>query len=256
MLLIGETGAGKTTVCQLLSLLKSQRLVILNCHAHTETADFLGGYRPTRAAQRAAGAPPFEWMDGPLLTTMRTGTMFLVDELSLAEDGVLERLNSVLEPSRTITLAERAGSGAGSTDVESITAAPEWRLLATMNPGGDFGKRELSPALRNRFTEIWVPSLIEREDVLHLVTPRLKGHAALRPVGDALVDFWCVLEGVPWEVSVQLRSRPRMHAWWVVYDDNIAGRFSNIRRPDAYSFRFPCVGLSLRATAGFTSLDG
>lgn len=26
-----------------------------------------------------------------------------------------------------------------------------------MNPGGDFGKKELSPALRNRFTEIWVP---------------------------------------------------------------------------------------------------
>lgn len=25
-----------------------------------------------------------------------------------------------------------------------------------MNPSGDFGKRELSPALRNRFTEIWV----------------------------------------------------------------------------------------------------
>jgi midasin len=28
-----------------------------------------------------------------------------------------------------------------------------------MNPGGDFGKRELSPALRNRFTEIWVEPL-------------------------------------------------------------------------------------------------
>eukprot|EP00359_Climacostomum_virens_P011460 CAMPEP_0204900836 /NCGR_PEP_ID=MMETSP1397-20131031/2713_1 /ASSEMBLY_ACC=CAM_ASM_000891 /TAXON_ID=49980 /ORGANISM="Climacostomum Climacostomum virens, Strain Stock W-24" /LENGTH=245 /DNA_ID=CAMNT_0052069063 /DNA_START=55 /DNA_END=789 /DNA_ORIENTATION=- len=25
-----------------------------------------------------------------------------------------------------------------------------------MNPGGDFGKKELSPALRNRFTEVWV----------------------------------------------------------------------------------------------------
>jgi midasin len=25
-----------------------------------------------------------------------------------------------------------------------------------MNPGGDYGKKELSPALRNRFTEIWV----------------------------------------------------------------------------------------------------
>ncbi len=27
-----------------------------------------------------------------------------------------------------------------------------------MNPSGDYGKRELSPALRNRFTEIWVES--------------------------------------------------------------------------------------------------
>lgn len=25
-----------------------------------------------------------------------------------------------------------------------------------MNPGGDYGKKDLSPALRNRFTEIWV----------------------------------------------------------------------------------------------------
>lgn len=25
-----------------------------------------------------------------------------------------------------------------------------------MNPSGDYGKKELSPALRNRFTEIWV----------------------------------------------------------------------------------------------------
>jgi midasin len=27
-----------------------------------------------------------------------------------------------------------------------------------MNPSGDFGKKELSPALRNRMTEIWVDS--------------------------------------------------------------------------------------------------
>jgi midasin len=31
-----------------------------------------------------------------------------------------------------------------------------------MNPGGDFGKRELSPALRNRFTEIWVEPLTNK----------------------------------------------------------------------------------------------
>lgn len=35
-------------------------------------------------------------------------------------------------------------------------------IIATMNPGGDFGKRELSPALRNRFTEIWVEPLTNK----------------------------------------------------------------------------------------------
>ena len=36
--------------------------------------------------------------------------------------------------------------------------------MATINPGGDYGKKELSPALRNRFTEIWVPSMPDPED--------------------------------------------------------------------------------------------
>jgi midasin (ATPase involved in ribosome maturation) len=37
--------------------------------------------------------------------------------------------------------------------VMEVVAAPNFLFAATMNPGGDFGKRELSPALRNRFTE-------------------------------------------------------------------------------------------------------
>ena len=42
-------------------------------------------------------------------------------------------------------------------DSAEICAHSHFRIFATMNPGGDFGKRELSPALRSRFTEIWVP---------------------------------------------------------------------------------------------------
>ena len=40
---------------------------------------------------------------------MRNGHLLLLDEMSLAEDAVLERLNSVLEPSRTLVLAEKGG---------------------------------------------------------------------------------------------------------------------------------------------------
>ena len=49
----------------------------------------------------------FEWMDGPLVKSMKDGSMFLMDEISLADDSVLERLNSVLEPERTLVLAEK-----------------------------------------------------------------------------------------------------------------------------------------------------
>ena len=44
----------------------------------------------------------FMWQDGPLIQAMRDGDLFLVDEISLADDSVLERLNSVLEPERTL----------------------------------------------------------------------------------------------------------------------------------------------------------
>lgn len=44
----------------------------------------------------------FMWHDGPLVQAMRDGDLFLVDEISLADDSVLERLNSVLEPERTL----------------------------------------------------------------------------------------------------------------------------------------------------------
>ena len=42
-----------------------------------------------------------------------------------------------------------------------------------MNPGGDFGKKELSPALRNRFTEVWVPAVAAKEELLQLLHARL-----------------------------------------------------------------------------------
>ena len=75
------------------------------------------------------------------MEALSTGGIFLMDEISLAEDSVLERLNSVLEPERTLLLAEKGGGREGH--IEEIKADSSFRLIGTMNPGGDFGKKEV-----------------------------------------------------------------------------------------------------------------
>lgn len=241
VLLVGETGSGKTSVCQVFAEVASKGLYTLSCHQNTETADLIGGLRPVRnrasteanivrdanaVLERASidNLPSdaqqllsrintllktvdldpsllaslrdiqenlnrvsclFEWHDGPLVRAMRGGDVFLLDEISLADDSVLERLNSVLEPGRTIVLAERGGIDG---DYPAIQASDMFKLLATMNPGGDYGKKELSPALRNRFTEIWVPAVTSQAD-LQLIVDHSWKCDSLRPFTAPLLQF-------------------------------------------------------------------
>ncbi|KAK9323564.1 hypothetical protein V1517DRAFT_94636 [Lipomyces orientalis] len=216
VLLVGETGCGKTTVCQLLADFYGKSLHIVNAHQNTEASDIIGAQRPVRnrselqlllanELRRCVSSDSsddldldklveafdkskasinsdtvkrieslrsrlnvlFEWCDGSLIQALRQGDFFLLDEVSLTDDSVLERLNSVLEPERSILLAEK-----GTRD-SSVSAADGFQFLATMNPSGDYGKKELSPALRNRFTEIWVPAITDIEDVYQIVVSKL-----------------------------------------------------------------------------------
>ncbi|KAH8401432.1 hypothetical protein KR009_005450 [Drosophila setifemur] len=166
VLLVGPTGCGKTTVCQLLASIADVQLRILNCHMHTEGADFLGGLRPCRGKE---STQLFEWADGPLIYSMQEGSYFMADEISLAEDSVLERLNCILEPERTVLLAEKGGVAEVDMNPDFVVQAKAgFQFLATMNPGGDFGKKELSPALRNRFTEVWCLPSDNKEDLIEI----------------------------------------------------------------------------------------
>ncbi|XP_028296182.1 midasin isoform X2 [Gouania willdenowi] len=189
VLLVGDTGCGKTTVCQLFAALVGQKFFSVNCHLHMETSDFLGGLRPVRHQTDGEDSRLFHWHDGPLVLAMKEGGVFLMDEISLADDSVLERLNSVLETEKSLVLAEK-GSGEND-DVELIRAVAGFRLVATMNPGGDFGKKELSPALRNRFTEIWCPQSNSRSDLIQIIQHNLRTSLTLDggDVAELMLDF-------------------------------------------------------------------
>jgi len=237
VLLVGETGCGKTTVCQLISLFENIPMYTISCHQNTEAADFIGGLRTATSSKNTktlisevqtellnlqnllkllpeneeflkilTETPSenfslvkkniaklskllnnrqemiiseikeiikkineiinqegkiFEWKNGPLVKAMIEGGILLIDEISLTDDSVIERINSVLEKERVLVLSEKSAES-----VEKYIGHERFCVLATMNPGGDYGKKELSPALRNRFTEIWVDSFFTDEDFI------------------------------------------------------------------------------------------
>lgn len=203
-------------MCQILATIAGTKLRILNCHMNTESADFLGGLRPFRGQEGADGKinkqhQLFEWADGPLIESMQEGTFFLADEISLAEDSVLERLNCLLEPERTLLLAEKATStdsvdGGGC----EIIAKNGFQFMATMNPGGDYGKKELSPALRNRFTEIWCRPEERRDDLILIAVQSLRRDsndvATSDKLAEVVVDVSLFIKKIVEKFTISVRD--------------------------------------------------
>ncbi|XP_030875252.1 midasin-like [Leptonychotes weddellii] len=243
VLLVGDTGCGKTTICQVFAGLANQKLYSVNCHLHMETSDFLGGLRPVRQKpkdkEETDTSRLFEWHDGPLVLAMKEDGFFLLDEISLADDSVLERLNSVLEVEKSLVLAEKGSVEDKDNEVELLTAGKKFRILATMNPGGDFGKKELSPALRNRFTEIWCPQSTNREDLIQIISHNLRPGLSLgridhkgADIAEVMLDFidWLTHQEFGRRCVVSIRD---ILSW--VNFMNTMGEEAALKRPETIS---------------------
>lgn len=137
---------------------------------------------------------------------MTSGEVFLADEISLADDSVLERLNSLLEPERKILVSEKMDL----QEIEEVTAHEDFHFIGTMNPGGDYGKKELSPALRNRLTEIWCESCSEEADLLQIITHNIRSqvHESKEDLGRHMLDFlsWLQKSSIGKRLTVSIRD--------------------------------------------------
>ncbi|KAL0341854.1 UNVERIFIED_CONTAM: Midasin, partial [Sesamum calycinum] len=331
VLLVGETGGGKTTVCQLLSIMLGSKLHVLNCHQYTETSDFLGGFYPMRERSRismdfqglcdklahskafihfrgdgeismdinqasrtlnmlsliiksyrehSVSHPEvtenelgyiekiyldlcqlhskwktiFTWQDGPLVEAMkRDVSEYPSQALALFSSSAVEITFSL---AFSWSLAEKGGS-----QLENVTAHPNFFLLATMNPGGDYGKKELSPALRNRFTEIWVPSVSDIEELKSIALERIF-NPKLAHVVDAMLKFWewfnllqtgkilTVRDLLSWVsfINVAERSLPAesafIHGSFLVLLDGLS-LGTNIAKGEAAELRKKCLSFLL-----------
>ena len=124
----------------------------------------------------------FAFVEGSLVRAIREGHWLLLDEMNLASAETLERVAAVLEEGGSITLTER-----GETD--AVVRHPDFRIFGAMNPPTDFGKKELPPGIRARFTELYVSPLTSSEDLQLVILGMLQPVVPHPPVS-AIVAFY------------------------------------------------------------------
>ncbi|MCD4785950.1 MAG: AAA family ATPase [Candidatus Eremiobacteraeota bacterium] len=177
VLMVGPTASGKTAMVKYMANLTNNNLRRYNLSMQTDTTEFIGGYKPT-------GVPgEYVWSDGILVDAMKKGDWVVLDEINLAEPAILERINSLLDGDRSLVLTEKSN--------ERIEATPNFRVFATMNPATSEygGRKELSLAMRNRFSEMWVPGVTEADEQKEIVTVFMKKVPDGEKIAPKMVDF-------------------------------------------------------------------
>ncbi|MEK7653799.1 MAG: AAA family ATPase [Patescibacteria group bacterium] len=105
----------------------------------------------------------WRWQDGIDIQAKKEGQWLILDEINLAEAQILERLNSQLEKSPSITLTEHGNEVVRELNKEEmeeykagklpgvVPLHPNFRIFATMNPAEYSGRKPMSPAYKNRW---------------------------------------------------------------------------------------------------------
>jgi len=138
VLLIGETGVGKTWAVRYLAWKTHTGLRRVNLNGATTVDEFLG--------KLLINEQGTYWVNGVLVEAMLAGDWILLDEINATLPEIAFCLHSLLDDDRMVVLMEYDG--------RIVRPHPNFRLFASMNPseeGRYGGTKTLNEALLDRF---------------------------------------------------------------------------------------------------------
>lgn len=164
VLLIGDTGTGKTSFIRHLAERTNNGFRRLNLNGSTTADELVGHYV---VDDKETG---MRWVDGVLLDAMKHGYWLLLDELNAGLPEVLFVLQSVLDDDKFLVVAEHEG--------EIVRPHADFRIFATMNPSLEYaGTRDLNKALLSRFPiviQTTYPDAVHEMEIIRMHCPEVK----------------------------------------------------------------------------------
>lgn len=154
VLLIGETGTGKTTLIREIAREEGKTLIRISVNGSMGVEEILGKWLVEKGSTK--------WQDGILTSAVRAGHWVVMDEINAALPEILFTLHSLLDDDRKITLPEK--------DNEIVTPHEDFRFFATMNPPEEYaGTKDMNKALMSRFTAVIRVEVLSEVDEIKLL---------------------------------------------------------------------------------------
>ena len=130
ILLVGDAGVGKNALIYYINFKRNHPTYRFSFNEDTLPEDLIGSYR---LLMDGSG---FEWVNGPLTSSITSGASFVADEMNLASPDVIKRFSTVYENSY-LDLIEG--------DNSRKKAREGFNFIGTQNPAEGFEGRKSLP---------------------------------------------------------------------------------------------------------------